>query len=618
MTSSTPTSDSEYPFVLNKLPHDPELEAAPFGYEPEGSSCCGESISEDDTLKSSSYSKWFNNLPSLLNSKSGLKAFQRFLEKSNMNHFQMLRFLFACKGVSESKEQSEKEVLLKVIYQTFISKNVFDIEKSQRDVVVAHFEENKRGEPLSANIFHDICRDIEEKMKTEMYPNFLTYQAEKLQRSKSSSRSNHDCKKHFFEQRRSTHCQSKPAGRVIDAALLEHAKPPEPETFYKVLMQRLEKVKNEEEDKTKVYRSQPDEIPPLRDVLARVISEKVEDNNYEDILDQHIDRVLPDDENNASSNYDLHKYSESKKFNLAKKPVMFKDPYTVPHPYNGTGPVRQRSKDVYSMFSSDSGFGTGYYSDETRRDSDHVPSERYQPRKVSETWASRQTLADSGTGMMSEEEYIQYNEKMHERRDKCRSHVSEGNKYRMNHASEAEKYRMNHLSEGDVRYKQYNFNMMSYRDRHSFINDIPSVSMNSIHSIDSYAQAEEERRRKLRNEMRQKLKSPSWSENSHPGQPVTGYSKNRMENMQQRADDSAVTTVVYNFSDESLPYRVKVPGSRITLKQFKEFMPKKGSYRYFFITPCEDLGAVQEEITDEHRELPLWEGKVDARIKTIK
>lgn len=60
--------------------------------------------------------------------------------------------------------------------------------------------------------------------------------------------------------------------------------------------------------------------------------------------DQHIDRVLPDDENNASSNYDLHKYSDSKKYMLAKNPAMFKDPQTIPHPYNGTGPVRRRSK----------------------------------------------------------------------------------------------------------------------------------------------------------------------------------------------------------------------------------------------------------------------------------
>lgn len=136
--STTPPQDSKYGIVVNQLPPDPGMVFiythisqflaeilnrnildfdAPFGYEPEGSSCCGESFSEDDTLKQASYTKWSNNLPSLLNSKSGLKAFQRFLEKTNVNHFEMLRFLFACKGVSESKKPNDKEVLLKVIFQ---------------------------------------------------------------------------------------------------------------------------------------------------------------------------------------------------------------------------------------------------------------------------------------------------------------------------------------------------------------------------------------------------------------------------------------------------------------------------------------------------------------------
>lgn len=55
------------------------------------------------------------------------------------------------------------------------------MDKNKRDLVVNHFEENKRGEPLSPDIFNDICHDIEDTMKREMYPNFLTYQAEKLQ-----------------------------------------------------------------------------------------------------------------------------------------------------------------------------------------------------------------------------------------------------------------------------------------------------------------------------------------------------------------------------------------------------------------------------------------------------
>lgn len=42
------------------------------------------------------------------------------------------------------------------------------------------------------------------------------------------------------------------------------------------------------------------------------------------------------------------------------------------------------------------------------------------------------------------------------------------------------------------------------------------------------------------------------------------------------------TTVVYNFNDEEFPFRKKIAGYPITLKQFIECMPKKGHYRYIF------------------------------------
>jgi axin 1 len=41
------------------------------------------------------------------------------------------------------------------------------------------------------------------------------------------------------------------------------------------------------------------------------------------------------------------------------------------------------------------------------------------------------------------------------------------------------------------------------------------------------------------------------------------------------------TTVVYSFCDEDVPYRIKIPGKHpLTLKQFKDYLPKKGNYRY--------------------------------------
>jgi axin 1 len=43
---------------------------------------------------------------------------------------------------------------------------------------------------------------------------------------------------------------------------------------------------------------------------------------------------------------------------------------------------------------------------------------------------------------------------------------------------------------------------------------------------------------------------------------------------------TTTTTVVYSFCDEDVPYRIKIAGkSPVTLKQFKDFLPKKGQYR---------------------------------------
>lgn len=42
---------------------------------------------------------------------------------------------------------------------------------------------------------------------------------------------------------------------------------------------------------------------------------------------------------------------------------------------------------------------------------------------------------------------------------------------------------------------------------------------------------------------------------------------------------SVFTTVVFSFCDEQFPYRTKIPGHPVTLRQFKEFLPKKGNYR---------------------------------------
>uniref|UniRef100_A0A8D8R1P9 Axin-2 n=1 Tax=Cacopsylla melanoneura TaxID=428564 RepID=A0A8D8R1P9_9HEMI len=98
--------------------------------------------------------------------------------------------------------------------------------------------------------------------------------------------------------------------------------------------------------------------------------------------------------------------------------------------------------------------------------------------------------------------------------------------------------------------------------------------------------------------------------------PQPGYQP-RPSDQPAAATSSCFTTVVFTFCDEQYPYRTKIPTSSVTLKQFKDYLPKKGSFRFFFKTECDDVDTkvIQEEIVDDNEILPLWEGKVMGQVK---
>uniref|UniRef100_U5ER69 Putative axin n=1 Tax=Corethrella appendiculata TaxID=1370023 RepID=U5ER69_9DIPT len=77
------------------------------------------------------------------------------------------------------------------------------------------------------------------------------------------------------------------------------------------------------------------------------------------------------------------------------------------------------------------------------------------------------------------------------------------------------------------------------------------------------------------------------------------------------------TVVVFSFCDDEVPYRYKIPGVQPTLKQFKDLLPKKGNYRFFFKTRCDDVDnpVIQEEINNDFDILPLYEGKVNGTVR---
>ncbi|XP_042242285.1 axin-1-like isoform X2 [Homarus americanus] len=75
------------------------------------------------------------------------------------------------------------------------------------------------------------------------------------------------------------------------------------------------------------------------------------------------------------------------------------------------------------------------------------------------------------------------------------------------------------------------------------------------------------------------------------------------------------TTIVYSFHDDAVPFVTRVPTRPVTLKRFKQHLPKKGNYRFFFKKQCEEFGVIQEEITDDSEILPLFDGKIFAQIR---
>lgn len=69
------------------------------------------------------------------------------------------------------------------------------------------------------------------------------------------------------------------------------------------------------------------------------------------------------------------------------------------------------------------------------------------------------------------------------------------------------------------------------------------------------------------------------SSSSSRGVPVDELATPSTTSIITTPPPATTTTVVYNFNDEEFPFRKKIAGHPITLKQFIECMPKKGHYR---------------------------------------
>ncbi|XP_078319684.1 axin-1-like isoform X2 [Crassostrea virginica] len=76
------------------------------------------------------------------------------------------------------------------------------------------------------------------------------------------------------------------------------------------------------------------------------------------------------------------------------------------------------------------------------------------------------------------------------------------------------------------------------------------------------------------------------------------------------------TVIGYYLCSEPIPYRITVPGKHITLFMFKQLIGRKGNFKYFFKKRSNEFESevVFEEISNDDEELPLWDGKIVAKV----
>lgn len=86
-------------------------------------------------------------------------------------------------------------------------------------------------------------------------------------------------------------------------------------------------------------------------------------------------------------------------------------------------------------------------------------------------------------------------------------------------------------------------------------------------------------------------------------------------------DNSFKTTVAYYLPGEDVAYISTFNGKNLTLSQFKQFITKKGQFRFFFKTKSDLLDdeecIVFQEATDENAFVPMFNSKVIAKIEKI-
>lgn len=126
------------------------------------------------------------------------------------------------------------------------------------------------------------------------------------------------------------------------------------------------------------------------------------------------------------------------------------------------------------------------------------------------------------------------------------------------------------------------------------------------------AQMDEEAKRRLGSSMA--MPPPSQSNNSTLRKAPGGQAR-----ISQGGPPADITVAVYTFSHEKgepMPYRVKIPARAVSLRHVKDYLPKKGAFRFYFKTEV-DGDMCYEEETEDTSLVPLWEGKVLVQCRLL-
>jgi len=140
----------------------------------------------------------------------------------------------------------------------------------------------------------------------------------------------------------------------------------------------------------------------------------------------------------------------------------------------------------------------------------------------------------------------------------------------------------------------------------------------AMSALNFQGQLDAEAKRRLGSSMQ--MPPPSGSmQMPPPSQSASSTLRKSAAQARPQAVPGEITVAVYTFSHEKgepMPYRVKIPTKSVSLRHVKDFLPKKGAFRFYFKTEV-DGDMCYEEETEDSSLVPLWEGKVLVQCRLL-